>query len=323
MDAILPTVRHAGRTRVTVLFNPRSGAAAWSPADVMSEVEQVWGGGLDADVSYQISRSAEDGGEKAARAVADGTDVLLVAGGDGMVNTIGARLIGSSTALGVIPIGSGNGFARHFGIPLEPREAIRALAQAVPKAIDVGWANQRPFFVTCSLAWDAELVRQFERFPVRGILPYVLAGVYGLWEYQPQPFRATLDGGPERRFDEPLIFTAANLTQYGGGARIAPQAQADDGWLELAVVERRDLPSLLAGFGRLFLGTLDRLKEVQYFRFRKLHVLRERPAPLQLDGELVPEAQHVELRVRPAALKVLVPPGPADARGGDGRMIPV
>lgn len=163
----------SGVRKVRVLINPRSGGW-WSSQAIQKAFDEHWESG-DVDLTYQFSRSVEDGQRKARRAVEEGTDTVLVVGGDGMVHTIGSVLVGTSTALGVVPVGSGNGFARHFDIPLDPENAVRALRRARRQSIDVGLANGRHFFVTCSLAWDAALVRSFEKFPMRGSLPYGLA----------------------------------------------------------------------------------------------------------------------------------------------------
>lgn len=292
--------------KVRVLLNPKSGQGA-SFDELWGLVERHWHGART-DVSYQFSHDVADGQRKAARAVADGVDAILVAGGDGMVNSIGSALVGTSVALGVIPTGSGNGFARHFGIPLDLPGAVRALAGARRQAIDVGAANGRPFFVTCSMAWDAAIVRGFEALPFRGIAPYVFAAATELLTYDAQPFDVDLDAGGEKlAFPNPVIFTVANLTQYGGGAQIAPQASPDDGLMEMVVVLRPDLPLVLMNLGRLFNGTLDRLPQVLTRRFRTLAVRRRNAAPIQLDGELVEAGPDVEIRLLPQTLVVLVP----------------
>lgn len=260
-----------------------------------------------ADLTYQISHSPEDGKAKTRQAIEDGVDTVIVVGGDGMVNSIGSALIGTGVALGVIPTGSGNGFARHFNIPLATPRAIEALVSAKRRQIDVGVANDRPFFVTCSLAWDATIVRSFERSPVRGILPYVLAGAYELINYTPQPIEVEMGDGRRRSFEDPLVCTVANLTQFGGGVRIAPTAEPDDGYLELVVACRKDAVRLVADFVRLFDGTLDEVDQVTTLRFAEMTVRRPAPAPMQVDGELVDAPADVRFRVMPKALTVLVP----------------
>jgi diacylglycerol kinase (ATP) len=297
--------------KVRVLVNPKSGVGA-SFDSFWGLVEKHWGG-AQIDVSYQFSNDVADGQRKTRRAIQDGADTILVAGGDGMVNSIGSVLAGTQTALGVIPTGSGNGFARHFGIPLDIPGAVKALADARRHPIDVGTANGRPFFVTCSMAWDAAIVRGFEALPFRGIAPYVFAAATELIGYDAQPFEVELDEGREQlAFPNPVIFTVANLTQFGGGAQIAPQARPDDGYMEMVVVLRQDLPLLLVNIGRLFNGTVDQLSQVSTQRFRSMDVRRKTAAPIQLDGELVAAGPDVEIRLLPKALVVLVP-APADS----------
>jgi diacylglycerol kinase (ATP) len=291
--------------KVRVLVNPRSGIGSSFDA-FWGLVERHWGN-PDTDVTYQFSNDIDDGRRKAERAVRDGIDTLLVAGGDGMVNSIGGELVSTPVALGVIPTGSGNGFARHFGIPLDIPDAVESLARAKRRPIDVGSANGRPFFVTCSLAWDAAIAQRFEAFPFRGIAPYVFAAAAELITYEDQPIHATLDGGPAQLFPNPILFTVANLTQYGGGAQIAPKARPDDGFMELVVAARPDLPLLLVNIGKLFNGTIDQLPQVITRRFRTLEIHRSKPTPIQLDGELVDAGRDVHVRLLPKALSVLVP----------------
>lgn len=295
--------------RVLVLMNPKAGFAS-SLESVITAIGDHWDR-PGVELSFQLSRSVEDGKAKTRRALAEQVDTIIVVGGDGMIHSIGSELVGSDIALGVIPTGSGNGFARHFAIPLKPEAAAAALAQADRLRIDVGHANGVPFFVTCSMAWDAAIVRSFEKSPVRGILPYVFSAVYEFFEYERQPFQASLDDAEPLSFKDPLLFTVANLTQYGGQAQIAPHACPDDGLMELVVVERRDAPLVLANLPRLFNGTIDRLAQVKTQRFQRLHVRRAKAAPIQMDGELVQSGADVVVTVLPKALTVLVPAGKA------------
>ena len=291
--------------KVRVLVNPKSGTG-FSFDSFWGIVEEHFGR-TGADVTYQFSNDVADGKCKTERAVQEGVDTVLVAGGDGMVNSIGAVLAGTPVALGVIPTGSGNGFARHFGIPLDIPGAVQALARAKRQSIDVGTANGRPFFVTCSMAWDAAIVRGFEAFPFRGIVPYVFAAATELIGYTPQPLEVRLDGGPGEFIADPIIFTVANLTQYGGGAQIAPQARPDDGIMEMVVVRNSDLPLLLLNIAKLFNGTLHHLTQVATRPFRTLDVHRHHAAPIQMDGELVDAGAEIEFRLLPKTLSVLVP----------------
>lgn len=295
----------ATKKKVRLLINPNAGLGT-ALDRIRQPLLDCWDL-PEAELSIQFSKSKEDGQAKARRAVEEGVGKLLVMGGDGMINSIGTILIGTDVALGVIPTGSGNGFARHFGIPLDIVKATVALAEADTKAIDVGFANDHPFFVTCSLAWDAALVDAFEKSPVRGVLPYIFAGVYEYFGYQPESFTLTLDEQEALITDDLQLCTIANLTQYGGGAQIAPGARADDGNLQLVTIRRRDFPKVISMIGKVFDGTLDQLKEIHTRSFKTLIVQREKEGPMQLDGELLSAPAEVNIRVQPRALNVLVP----------------
>jgi diacylglycerol kinase (ATP) len=291
--------------RILVMVNPNAGFGT-SLGGLAKAIEKAYAHS-DVMISYQISQSVEDGHRKARQAVTDGIDILLVAGGDGMVNTVGSELIGSDVALGVLPAGSGNGFARHFGIPLRPDKAASSMVKARRQKIDVGFANGRPFFITCSMAADATLVRTFEKMPMRGILPYVFAAAHEFFDYKPSPFQITIDDQMPEIIDDPLVFTVANLTQYGGGARIAPLAHESDGILELVVISKSDATAAIGGITRLFDGTIHQLPGVMTRRFRRLKVSRRGSAPIQMDGELINAPSDVSVEVHPEALTVLIP----------------
>ena len=291
--------------KVRILINPNSGLG--------NTLDQVRTALLEhwdlpgADLTMQFSKSKEDGQNKARCAIEDGVEILLVMGGDGMVNSIGSVLIGTDVALGVIPAGSGNGFARHFDIPLDVKKATIALATARTQPIDVGFANDHPFFVTCSLAWDAALVKGFEKSPVRGILPYIFAGVYEFFEYTPQPFTFLLDETEKLHVADPMLCTIANLTQFCGGAQIAPDAKSDDGKLQLITIRKKDFAKVLPMIGKVFDGTINNVKEIETHSFQTLTVRRENEGPMQLDGELLSAPAEVQIRVEARALNVLVP----------------
>ncbi len=270
--------------KIRVIVNPKSGLR-WSFEAMRRALDRAWDISGN-DLVYQFCQSGEDGNIKARRAVEEGVDTILVAGGDGTINTVGKALIGTEAALGVIPAGSGNGFARHFGIPLDPAKAVEVLARSHAKKIDVGVVNDRPFFVTCSMAWDASIAKGFARTKIRGVLPYIFAGVNEFLEYEPQRIDGEIDSREKFHLRDALVFTIANMTQFGGGAKIAPHAQPDDGFLELVAALHQDVPRLFTNLGKLFDGSLDELPEVITRRFKELVVRRPNASPIQIDGEL-------------------------------------
>jgi YegS/Rv2252/BmrU family lipid kinase len=289
--------------QVLVLINPKSGAG--SPYRYIAAIEKVWDT-PEHDVSFQFSQSAEDGAAKVRRAIERGTDTVLVVGGDGMVNTIGSELVNTEVRLGVIPAGSGNGFARHFKTPLQPEAAARALLNGYTSSIDVGKVNDRLFFVTCSIAWDGALVETFEKYPFRGLVPYVLAGAQQLLEYRAEPFHVHIDG-TTLDFKHPLIFTIANLSQFGSDFIVAPDACANSGELELVAIEKKNIPLVLSQIHRFIEKTFHHHPLVVNRRFKEMVVHREQESPIQIDGEIMHTNKEITITVLPSALNVIIP----------------
>ncbi len=288
-----------------MLVNPKSGLQK-SFGSLQKAVGQHWELPGN-EVLYQFCKDPGDGYEKARQAVEDKVDVILVSGGDGTVNTISRALIGTEIAVGVIPSGSGNGFARHFEIPLGLQRAVEVLSVAKSRKIDVGYVNNIPFFITCSMAWDASIVRSFEKSPVRGILPYIFAGINEFLVYDVQPMEVEIDEKETLRFEDPMVFTIANLTQFGGGAKIAPHAEDDNGLLELVVALKKDMPVLLPKINKLYDGTLNEMQEIYTKSFKTLKIRRKVSTPIQIDGELIEMPLELSIKVLPSSLKVLVP----------------
>lgn len=291
--------------RVLVLLNRKSGFK-WSFDAIEGAFARYWES-PGVDLGYAFSYSREDGREKALRAVERGIDVLMVGGGDGTISSLGSCLLGSATALGAIPLGSGNGFARHFGLPMDPEEAVAGLASASPRWIDAGMMNRRPFLVTCSMAWDAALAETFDRSPIRGVFSYVLAGVYRFFDYTPHPLELVIDHRERLLIEDPLIFTVANLSQFGGGAVIAPDAAPDDGMLELIAIRRRDASMILAHLDKVISHRIAEIPRILYRRFSHLKVVRPGRFPVQLDGECVETEREINLSVIPRSLKIIAP----------------
>jgi YegS/Rv2252/BmrU family lipid kinase len=290
---------------VRALINRRSGFRL-SLEGIIRVIRDTW----DCDgIQFECheTRSKEDGREKARQAITDGVEMLVVVGGDGTINSIGAELVGSDVALAVVPIGSGNGFARHFGIPLQTRRAARALKDGYRKRIDIGIAAGHPFLITCGMAWESELVRGFQQSLIRGKSSYVFAGVTRYFMYTPQKIKLTLDGDEVVEL-EPRILTATNLNQYGAGLKIVPDAEPDDGILNLLAIPEADLiKQVITQVPHLLEGNLWEVGGARRWTFRRLSVERERADSIQIDGELVSAERDFIIEVVPSALTIVVP----------------
>lgn len=292
--------------KLRILYNRRSGPGHSRLDAVQQAVGRAWASVPDR--AWYFPGSREESDAMVAAAIADGADCLLVCGGDGTVSSVGRRLVGTGVPMGVVPLGSGNGLARHFGLSLDPAEAIGQLAAGEVRDMDVGLADGIPFLVSASVAWDAALVDAYNAIPFRGVASYALAGVYAYFEYRPQPIEAVPDAGEPVRLEKPFLFSVGNLSGWGGGALIDADASAEDGLLELIAAERRDAPAMLAALPRVFQQGCKALPGVAHRTFRAMSVSRPAAAPVQLDGELVDMPASFGIAVRPAAVRIIAPP---------------
>lgn len=239
--------------------------------------------------------------ELAADAVARGVTRVLAVGGDGTINETAQALRRSSTALGIVPIGSGNGLARHLGIPLNPMQAIERALTGRPVVIDSGEINEHPFFCTAGLGFEAYVAHAFAQQPVRGLPTYVRTAFRAFWAYKPQRFKIN---GEEK---ELFSLTFANAGQFGNNAWMAPTANIADGRLEQC--ELRPFPAQAAGMltWRLFNKSINRSGYWRGYSITKASVQTEAPLLIHADGEpLTLPTGRAEVRILPESLLVLL-----------------
>ncbi len=234
------------------------------------------------------------------------------------MNEIGRALVRTPVTLALVPCGSGNGLARHLGVPLRPAGALGLLADAPARVveIDTGLANGHPFFNAMGVGFDAEISWRFNQLDRRGLAGYLRTGV-GLFAHYRGLAVKIGDGDGRRLAMHAYVAVVANSEQYGNHARIAPGARVDDGQLDLVVVPPPGVIGALALVTRLFLGRFDRSPRV--CRLRSARFVIERPASgwMHTDGEPLETDAKVEVEVLPRSLRLLVPASfvPEDAPG--------
>jgi diacylglycerol kinase (ATP) len=247
----------------------------------------------------------EDVDHAIAHAAADGHDVIVAVGGDGTVHEVAKRLIGSKLALAIVPTGSGNGFARHHGVPMSHRAAIRALRRANRITIDTGEVNGAPFIGVMGIGFAARIAHQFAELPQRGLRSYVRAALGSFFRYRCNDYEIEIDGATTRH--RAFLVEIANTAHWGNGFRIAPQASTRDGLLDLVVISPISLVDALPFGARLRFGRMDRSRRAMTRKVAELVIRRECEGEGHLDGEPVVLGAELRVRVRPRSLTLLVP----------------
>ncbi|NQS97415.1 MAG: diacylglycerol kinase family lipid kinase [candidate division Zixibacteria bacterium] len=285
--------------KVLFIINPFSGIKDWEA--VVGYIKRSWGG---SGHKFEIAATWKvgEGESLARRAVQDLFDMVVAVGGDGTINEVARGLLWTETALGVVPGGSGNGFARVFHIPLVRKIAVRKLLKPHFKRMDVGEVNGKIFLVTCGAGMDAHISSIFDKGPRRGLWSYYLASFKIFVGYRPPHMKIITDDGEIEA--DPVLITAANLRQYGGGVKIAPGADPFDGYLDLAIVNYMNPFLNLYHLPKLFTGRVKRVPSTIILRFKEATIITEVPCPVHIDGDPMEPSHTLHIKVLPAALKI-------------------
>ncbi|MFN4079829.1 MAG: diacylglycerol/lipid kinase family protein [Saprospiraceae bacterium] len=240
-------------------------------------------------------------------AAQSGYTYVIAVGGDGSVNEIATALIGTDTVLGVLPAGSGNGLARGLGMGGDLKQAVGRLNTAQATWMDYGLLNGRPFFNVVGIGYDGLMSHLIAGSRFRGLWGYLYLGLGASASYRFRDYTAT-DGERVAWHGEALLVAAANGSVYGYGLQITPQAQPDDGALELVVVSRVPKWRYIVDLPKVLRGRMTELDYVHYFPPQKdLCVRCNIPSHAHVDGEAAGICTDYRIEIRTRGLRVLRP----------------
>jgi diacylglycerol kinase (ATP) len=254
--------------------------------------------------------------ERLARQVAEGgAKVVAALGGDGQVGQCVNGLIGTNSALAVIPTGTGNDFARHLGLnPKNPLEAAELLGSPVTKSTDVvrvKTAGPERYFINIGGAgFDSEVNDRANRITwMKGRIKYVYSVFATLARFSPAQFRVTIDGLEHSL--PGMMIAVGNGVSYGGGMKVTPEARSDDGILDLCVIGEVSKFEFVKTFPKVFSGRHVTHPKVTMLQGREIDISAERPFEVYGDGERLGPLPAT-FTVIPGALRVVVPPPARD-----------
>lgn len=253
------------------------------------------------------------------RSAAEHCEVVVVAGGDGSINTA-VQVVGDShLALGVLPLGTANDFAKAIGISDNADDACEQLLRGHERRVDLGEVNGHLFVNAIGFGIGSKLSEVLDRDTKArwGVLGYPLA-LLKAWKTS-RPFHAAISGEFPTITQACLQITIANSPYFGGGMKIDEAARADDGVFDLQAIEPVTLPQLLLEARRLRGGEARAVEFVHVQTARSFDVHTTRRLPVSVDGELL-SSTPVRCRKRPRALRVLAPLPSEDC--GDGPQAP-
>ncbi len=300
--------------RAYLIWNPMAGQGDAQHA--LREAAEV----LEAagwSVRIRETVHAGDGTRLAREAVAGGADVAIAAGGDGTVNELVNGLVGSEVALGVLPLGTGNVWAKELGCPTWVplgrhlyREAAQGLLEGSTRWVDVGRANGRHFLLWTGAGFDAQVTHEVE--PLADMKRRLGLALYAVHAFSlAMSFGGTrctviIDG--QRSRQRVLLAVVSNAKLYGGGlVQLAPTACVDDGLLDVFIFRGQGTAATYRHFFSVLAQQHMRDPQVKHYRARRIEIYPDRPQAVQLDGDAYGQTPLV-VDVAERALKVLVPP---------------
>lgn len=295
----------ASKKKIYAIINPVSGTS--SKQNLPKKIASI----LDPhkfDVHIFITGYAGHGSEIAQQAIDDKVDYVIAVGGDGTVNEVARTLVDSGIALGIIPMGSGNGLGRELNIPTDAKKALEVIAEENVITIDYGKANGRIFFCTCGVGFDALVAAKVSGQKNRGSLMYVKNMLESFIEQKPDMYEITCPEGVIK--DKAFVVTCANASQYGYNAHIAPHANVQDGLMNVAILKPLSILDVPQTSIQLFTRKLDENKNMVELLTKEVTIKREHEGFMHIDGDPIEAGKEIHVEIVPQGLKVLVPVNP-------------
>jgi diacylglycerol kinase (ATP) len=239
--------------------------------------------------------------EIAQKAIDCNINRVVAVGGDGTLNEIGSILRGSNTQMGIVPMGSGNGLARHLKIPLNPIDAAIRAINGHQLEIDTCTINDIPFFCTAGVGFDAYVAENFSKKKNRGFLTYIITSIQSFFSFK------TVEMKIESKTYIPFAMTFANASQYGNEAIVAPESKIDDGLIDMVILKPFSIVLSLIIVWRLFNGTFSKSKYVETIKGERFSVFANSNLLIHFDGEpKLLNTNELIVEIDPRKLKVIV-----------------
>jgi YegS/Rv2252/BmrU family lipid kinase len=292
------------KKRVLFIVNPVSGVNQSRKAVLGDVISQQ----LDANLfecEIKFSESSEDVRALSHTAANEGVDIIVAVGGDGTLNQVVKGMIGSQATLAVVPAGSGNGLARHLGIPIDTEQSIKLIAQGKTQMIDTVNLNDNLFVSIAGVGFDALVAKRFSQVTRRGFFSYFKIVTNEYTYYRPRKYRMEIDGQQVVR--QALFVSFANTNQFGYNTIISPDAKIDDGLVDVCIVKKVPLLYAPRVVGLLLARRIDSSGFVEIIRAKKIKLTRNKNRVVNIDGEPVKLTKDLEITVNPLSLKIIIP----------------
>lgn len=294
--------------RIRVIWNPNSGRKGGIPTNRASRdtlLELMASNGLGAEL--QETHSEAEAIEAARDAVERAYDIVVAAGGDGTVRLVAKQLLGTNSALGILPLGSVMNISRMIGLPRDLEGSARILRRGRIRGIDVGLVGQQVFFESASVGLHAAISRDIHKVDEGDYLA-ILRSIAAAFRYRPS--RVTIELDDARTIERRALLVAVAIGPYlGAGFTVAPDASIDDGLFDVRAFLHYSKRELILNFASIAFGRRAYLPHSLTERAARVRISGHSPLPARADGEDL-GTTPVLFEVRPRWLRVVAPDGP-------------
>jgi diacylglycerol kinase (ATP) len=289
------------KTKIAFIINPSSGTKNKKDfaQTILSELDSTL-----FEPEFVFTKYRGHGRALAKEFVSRDFEIVVAVGGDGTVNEVARSLIHTNTSLGIIPTGSGNGLARHLGIPINAKKAIEQLNYSESILMDYGLVNDHPFFCTCGTGFDAYVSTEFAKGRKRGVMSYIEKIITGYFNYKSQHYH--LEGEEIDLSVKAFVMTFANAAQWGNNAYIAPLASVQDGKMDISIMSSFPIIAIPTLALQLFTKTIDKDLFMTTLRSKEVFLTRDESGPFHYDGEPYEEGKKIHVKIVADGLRVMV-----------------
>ena len=290
------------KKKILFIVNPISGTN--NKKNIVSAIDKY----LDKekfDHSVVYTEYAGHATELALEAAESGVDIVVAVGGDGTINEVARSVVQTSAALGIIPCGSGNGLARHLQIPLNVKRDIDIINTCNISNLDYGKINDKPFFCTGGVGFDAFVSKKFAEGGKRGFLSYVENTLREGVRYKSEKYAIEFEDHSEKL--EAFLIACANASQYGNNAYIAPLASMEDGLMDIIIMEPFYTIESALVLMQMFTKSLHKNPHVKVMRSSKIRITRPTDGAVHCDGDPFVMGKEITIELIKGKFRVVTP----------------
>ncbi len=250
---------------------------------------------------------ANHASELTMKAIEDGFDFIAAVGGDGTINEVAKCLIGKSQTLAIVPYGSGNGLARHLGLPFKTERIItEVINNGTSTKMDTATMNGVPFISIAGVGFDALIADYFAKDENRGFITYAKLITEKYPNFKPKNYTLILDD-KETIECKPFFVTFANSSQFGYNAEISPKASVQDGLIDVCIFKKPNILEVPIVATYFLTKQIDKSNFIDIYKAKKIQLIRKKDEVVNIDGEPMQMERNITVEINPLSLNILLP----------------